>query len=169
LIRQLGSRLAIAALVRTDGHANVDRDSVRVGSVDLPYTFGLGIRLQPAAALDVGIQTMVRTWSGANSDLLQQGGTGAANTVEVAAGAQYTSDPKRPYRHPIRLGARYATLPFPLIPGEQGHEVGVSLGTGLRFAQQRAGLDLALEHVWRSEGVYSERAFTLSLGISVRP
>jgi hypothetical protein len=169
VIRQFGTRVAIAALARTDGHVNVDRDSARVGRVDLPYTFGLGIRLQPVGQLELGVQTIVRTWSGANSDLLQQGGTGANNTFEVAAGAQYTSDPKRPYRRPIRLGARYATLPFPLIPGEHGHEVGVSLGTGMRFAQQRAGIDLALEHLWRSEGLYSERAFILSLGVSVRP
>jgi hypothetical protein len=51
----------------------------------------------------------------------------------------------------------------------QGHEFGVSAGSGLRFAQQRAGVDLALEHVWRSEGPYSERGFILSLGITVRP
>jgi hypothetical protein len=169
MIRQFGPRLALAALVRTDGHVNVDLDSARVGSVDLPYTFGLGIRLQPAATLDLGVQTVVRTWSGANSDLLQQGGTGAKNTIEVAAGAQYTPDPKRPFRRPIRLGARYATLPFPLVPEEQGHEFGVSLGSGMRFAQQRAGVDLSLEHLWRSEGSHSERGFILSLGISVRP
>lgn len=169
VIRQFGPRVAIAALVRTDGHVNVDRDSARVGSVDLPYTFGLGLRLQPGAQLELGVQTIMRTWSGANSDLLEQGGTGANNTFEVAAGVQYTSDPKRPYRRPIRLGARYATLPFPLLPGAQGHEFGVSLGSGMRFAQQRAGIDLALEHLWRSEGPYSERAFIVSLGVSVRP
>ena len=169
VIRHFGPRVAIAALVRTDGHLNEDLDSARVGSVDLPYTFGLGIHLQPAGKLELGVQTIVRTWSGANSDLLEKGGTGANNTFEVAVGAQYISDLKRPYRRPIRLGARYATLPFPLLPGEQGHELGVSLGTGMRFAQQRAGIDLALEHLWRSEGPYSERAFIVSLGVSVRP
>ena len=169
VIRHFGPRVAIAALVRTDGHLNEDLDSARVGSVDLPYTFGLGIHLQPAGKLELGVQTIVRTWSGANSDLLEKGGTGANNTFEVAVGAQYISDLKRPYRRPIRLGARYATLPFPLLPGEQGHELGVSLGTGMRFAQQRAGIDLALENLWRSEGPYSERAFIVSLGVSVRP
>jgi hypothetical protein len=169
VIRQFGPRVSIAALARSDGHVNVDRDSGRVGSVDLPYTFGLGLRLQPSAGLEVAVHSLVRTWSGANSDLLEQGGTGANNTIEVAAGAQFTPDPKRPYSRPLRLGARYATLPFPLVPGDQGHEFGLSLGTGMRFAQQRAGLDLALEHVWRSEGVYSERAFLLWFGISVRP
>jgi hypothetical protein len=170
LMRQFGPNLGVAAVLRSDGHVNMDLDSARVGTVDLPYTFGLGLKWRPAPSLDLAAQTLVRTWSGANSDLLAMGGTGARNTVEVAAGGEYVSDLKRPYRRPLRFGARYASLPFPLVPGgEQGRELGVSVGSGIRFAQQRAGLDLALEHVWRSEGPYSERGFIVSLGISVRP
>ena len=170
LMRQFGPNFGMAAVVRSDGHLNMDRDSLRVDTVDLPYTFGLGLRLRAGSKLDLAAQTMVRTWSGANSDLLRLGGTGARNTVEVAVGGEYISDPKRPFRRPLRFGARYARLPFPLVlGGEQGREFGVSAGSGVRFAQQRAGVDLALEHVWRTEGPYKERGFILSVGISVRP
>jgi hypothetical protein len=169
VVRQFGAQFGLAAIVRADGHVNVDRDSARVGAVDLPYSFGLGARWQPNPGLDLAAQSIYRTWSGANSDLLQQGGVGAENTLEITAGAEYTPDVKRPFRRPLRLGARYAQLPFPLVPGSQGHEYAVSAGSGMRFAQQRGGIDLAVEHVWRSEGVYSERGFILSLGISVRP
>jgi hypothetical protein len=170
LVRQFGSTVGLAAVVRSDGNVKMDRDSARVATVDLPYTFGLGLRWRPGAKLDLAAQGMFRTWSGANSDLLALGGTGARNTVEVAAGGEYITDPKRPYRRPLRFGGRFATLPFPLIQGgEQGREVGVSVGTGVRFAQQRAGVDLALEHVWRTEGPHSERGFIVSVGITVRP
>jgi hypothetical protein len=169
VIRQMGTRFAMAALARWDGHLNVDRDSARVGTVDLPYTFGLGIRWLPVPQLDLATQAIVRTWSGANSDLLAQGGLGADNTWEVAVGAEYTPDLKRPFRRPLRIGARYGQLPFRLTPGTQPHEYAVSAGSGMRFAQQRGGVDLALEHVWRSEGPYSERGFILTFGISVRP
>ncbi|HJR17547.1 MAG TPA: hypothetical protein VJ808_11890 [Gemmatimonadales bacterium] len=169
LTRQFGPNFALSAMGRSDGHVNVDRDSARVGTVDLPYSFGLGLRWRPAPQLDLAGQTMIRTWSGANSDLRAMGGVGAENTIELAAGAEYTADPRRPYRRPLRLGAHYATLPFPLIPDRQAHEFGISIGSGVRFAQQRAGVDLSLEHVWRSEGAYSERAFLISLGVSVRP
>ena len=169
LIRQFGNQFAVAAMARSDGHVNVDRDSARVGTVDLPYTFGFGFRWQLAPRLQWGAQGIVRTWSAANSDLLQQGGIGAENTYEVAAGAEYTPDLKRPSQRPLRFGAYYATLPFPVVPGEQGHELGMSAGSGIRFAQQRAGIDLSLEHVWRSEGVYRERTFLISIGMSVRP
>lgn len=170
LMRQFGPSLGLAAVVRTDGHLNMDRDSLRIDTVDLPYTFGLGLRMRPRPNLDLAAQTMVRTWSGANSDLLRLGGTGARNTVEVSVGGEYTSDLKRPYQRPLRFGARYASLPFPLRLGaEQGREFGVSAGSGIRFAQQRAGVDLALEYVWRTEGAYRERGFIVSVGISVRP
>lgn len=169
LVRQFGTRFSVASMVRWDGHLNVDRDSARVGTIDLPYSFGLGFRWQPAQQLNLASHAIMRTWSAANSDLLQRGGVGAENTFEVAAGAEFTPDPQRPLRRPLRFGARYAELPFPLVAGTQGHEFAVSAGSGIRFAQQRGGIDVALEHVWRSEGIYSERGFILSLGISVRP
>ncbi|HWN19295.1 MAG TPA: hypothetical protein VNO19_10315 [Gemmatimonadales bacterium] len=167
--RQFGPNFAVSAMARSDGHVNMDRDSARVGTIDLPYSAGLGLRWRLSPRLDFGGQALFRTWSGANSDLLALGGTGAQNTVEAAVGAEYTTDSKQPFHRPLRIGAHYATLPFPLVPGEQGQQFGLSVGSGVRLAQQRAGLDVALEHVWRSEGVYSENGFSLSLGVLVRP
>lgn len=169
VIRNFGPGFSLAATARSDGHVNVDRDSTRIGSVDLPYTFGFGLRWRALPKLNLASQVVMRTWSGSNSDLLAQGGTGADNTLEVSLGGQFTPDPRKPTRRPIRFGARYGKLPFPIVIGEQPHEFGVSLGTGLRFAQDRAGIDLGLEHVWRSAGVYSERAFLLDVGVTVRP
>ena len=169
VVRNFGPAFSVAATVRSDGKVNVDRDSARVATVDLPYTFGLGLRWRARPSLDLASGVVMKTWSGANSDLLAQGGTGAENTVEVSLGAEYTPDPRRPSRRPIRFGARYGTLPFSLVPGERPHELGLSLGTGIRFAQERAGIDLGVEHVWRSAGDYSERAFLINLGVTVRP
>lgn len=168
-LRQLGPRLAVAALVRADGHVDIERDSIQVSRVDLPYTFGLGLRFRPSDRLELGTQGLFRTWSGANSDLLEGGAPGARNTVEVSLGGEYVGDPRRPFRRPVRFGVRYATLPFPLASGTRPREFGVSLGTGARFAQQRGGIDLAVEHFWRSAGDLSERALVFTLGVSVRP
>ncbi|HUR94178.1 MAG TPA: hypothetical protein VMY76_06315 [Gemmatimonadales bacterium] len=169
VIRSFGPAFSLGASVRSDGKVNVDRDSSRVSTVDLPYTFGFGMRWQARPKLELASDVVVKTWSGANSDLLAQGGTGADNTFEVALGAEYAADPRRPSRRPLRLGVRYGTLPFSLVPGDQPTEFGLSLGSGLRFAQERAGIDLGLEHVWRSSGPYTERAFLVNLGVSVRP
>lgn len=169
VIRNFGPNFAMAAMARTDGHADVDRDSARVASVDLPYSFGFGMRWKPSGALDLAGNVIYRTWSDADIDLLSQGGTGANNTFQVAVGGELIPDLRRPNRRPIRFGAHYGTLPFPLIPGEQPKEFGLSVGSGVRFAQQRAGIDLALEHLWRSVGSYKERAFLITVGVMVRP
>ena len=167
--RDFGSSFSLAASVRSYGKVNVDRDSTGVGSVDLPYTFGFGMRWRPRAALELATGLQVETWSGANSDLQNVGGVGAENTFEASLGAEITPDPRRPNRTPIRLGARYGTLPFPLVPGEQPKEFGISIGSGLTFAQRRAAIDVGLEHVWRSEGAYKERTFLLDFAVTVRP
>ena len=169
VIRNFGPGFSVAATVRSDGHANVDRDSARVSTTDLPYSFGFGFRWRTRPKLEVASQLLVKTWSGANSDLQAQGGIGSDNTYEVSFGAEYTPDLKRPSRRPLRLGVRYGTLPFPLEPGKQPSEFGISVGTGLRFAQERAGVDLGLEHVWRSAGAFTERTFLVNLGVTVRP
>ena len=169
LVRKFGAGFSMAATVRSDGHVKVDRDSAGISRIDLPYTFGVGLRWQAVPKLELGSQVTLKTWSAANDDLLDQGGNGSDNTVEVAVGGQFTPDPRKPTRRPLRFGAHYATLPFFLVPGEQPHEFGLSLGSGIRFAQDRAGVDLGLEHVWRSAGVSSERAFLISVGMTVRP
>jgi hypothetical protein len=169
MVRAFGPRFAVAAIARSDGRARVDRDSADVSRVDLPYTFGLGLRWQLRPKLTLAGQGLFRTWSGANSDLLEQGGTGADNTYELAFGGEFTPNVKQPNRRPLRFGVRYGSLPFPLVIGEQAHEFGLSIGSGARFAQDRAGIDLGIEHVWRSAGAYSERAFLVSVGVTVRP
>jgi hypothetical protein len=168
-VHQLAPSLWVAAILRSDGNAKLDRDSTRVGTVDLPYSMGLGFRLKAGAKLDFAGHGIFRTWSGANSDLLASGGTGADNTFEVAFGGEFIGDPRRPYRRPIRFGAHYATLPFPLQPGVQPKEFGASIGSGVRFARDRASLDLAFEYLTRSAGDFKERDFVISVGVGVRP
>jgi hypothetical protein len=168
-VQQLRPTLWVAAIARTDGNAKLDRDSARVATVDLPYTLGLGLRWKPDAKLDVAGHGIFRTWSAANSDLLAEGGTGADNTIELAIGAEYVGDPRRPYRRPIRIGAHYATLPFPLQPGLQPTEFGVAVGSGVRFAEDRASVDVSLEYLSRSAGDFEDRGLVVSVGVAVRP
>ncbi|HEU4698036.1 MAG TPA: hypothetical protein VFS40_02570 [Gemmatimonadales bacterium] len=166
----------LALMARSDGRLRIERDSTLVSRVDLPYTVGAGLRVRPTPRLDLQGQGILRTWRDANRQLLEQGAAGADNTVELAVGGRYLTDARDPMRRPIRFGARYATLPFLLLPGEQPHEVGVSLGTGLAFVRDadrntnRVAIDLSLEHVWRNGGPgYSERAFLVGIGVAVRP
>jgi hypothetical protein len=168
-VQQLGRSLWVAAIARSDGGASVERDSAPVGDIDLPYSLGLGLRWKAGARLDLAGHGIFRTWSGANSDLLALGGSGSDNTVELAFGGEFVSDPRRPNRAPIRFGAHYATLPFLLPPGLQPEEYGASLGSGVRFAQDRGSVDFAVGYLSRSTGDFDEHGFTLSFGVAVRP
>jgi hypothetical protein len=170
ITHDLSNAVRLAALIRSDSKADVDVDSIRAYSVDLPYTVAAGVQVKASRRLSLAASGSYRTWSGANSDLLAQGSLGSRNTLELSAGAEVTRNLRRPTNLPLRLGVRYAELPFPVVTGGKPTEFGISAGTGTRFAQDRAGVDLAIEQVWRHEGpAYKERAFTLILGLSIRP
>jgi hypothetical protein len=170
MVYKARQNLQVALFARSDGHADVDLDSAGVRAIDLPFTFGAGVQLKPSPRLTVAAHALYRTWSGANSDLQSQGAPGAENTVELSAGGELVRNLRRPGTLPIRFGLRLAQLPFPVAADSRPRELGISLGTGSRFAQDRAAIDVALEHHWRSESSsYSERAFTLVFGLSVRP
>lgn len=165
------SALRLAAVLRSDTHANAEQDSTGSADTDLPITLGGGVQFVAARNLSLAGQVMYRRWSTANDDLLAQGGGGAKSTVEVNGGVEYLHDARRPWNLPLRLGVRYAQVPF-LLEGvsDQPREFGVTIGSGLRFAGQRGGLDVALERTWRSAGsAYKERGWLFVVGMSVRP
>lgn len=166
---QVSNKLSLALMIRSDDQAGVDRDSVRVGNTDLPYAFAAGVRYQANPKLMVVTAATYRTWSAANSDLIVQGGVGAKNTLEAGVGVEYTPNPEQPGRKPLRLGLRYAQLPFLLMPGDQPHEFGATIGSGIRFARGRGALDASLERTWRRSATLKESAWILSLGVTVRP
>jgi hypothetical protein len=170
LTHQLTPGIQLAATVRSDGKATVDRDSTKAYTVDLPYSFAAGARVRAGPRIILAIAGNYRTWSGANSDLLAQGAVGSHNTLDLSLGGEMVRSTRRPGVLPIRLGIRYTDLPFPVVAGQHPHEFALSAGTGTRFAADRAGLDLSIEHAWRSEGSpYKERALTIAFGLSIRP
>lgn len=176
VLRALGRRAAFAAFVRLDGHANVDRDSSRVGVIDLPVTFGGSLRWRPLRQLDLATSVSTSRWGSSDADLRALGGTGGRNTVDASLGGEWLRNPASPENMPIRFGAHFRTLPFPVTTGAQPREVGVSLGTGLIVARQAAGgtpsglLSLTLDYARRSaDGGYSESAFMFSAGVTIRP
>lgn len=169
VLQQLGPRLTVAAFARLDTRARVERDSASAYDVELPVTFGGGLRWRPQPRAEFAAQVMWQGWSAANDDLLAEGGTGADDTFDMSAGLQYATDPGRLGRWPIRAGVRHRTLPFPIEVGEQPSELTFAAGTGRRFAADRGGIDLALQRVQRSAGDYSEGSWQLGFTVSVRP
>jgi hypothetical protein len=148
----------------------IDRDTTRIGTVSLPITLSGGARLQIGRRLLAAGSATFRNWSRSSAGLIEMGGIGSRNTTEWNAGLEFTPDPNRPGKRPIRLGVYRAGLPFPLLADQSQTETGVSAGSSLEFAGGRARADLTLSRLWRSGGTgFSERAFLLNFGISLRP
>ncbi len=170
--------LEVAAVFRHDGTLTIDRDSTgagvvgashSIGTARLPTTLSGALRYTPTRKWSLSAAVVQRNWSVADSGVVAQGASGARNTLDLSAGLEYYRNPARQSKLPVRLGVRHATLPFLLDTGAQPSEWDVSIGTGLRFAADRGGFDLALERVHRSEGSsYTENGWQLTIGISVR-
>jgi len=94
-----------------------------------------------------------RSWSDA----------GGFNTTSWSAGAEVGAGPT-----PFRLGVRGGQLPFG--PGTAAPtEFGVTLGTGKSFSGNRALVDLGLERLVRKGGGLTETAWTVLVGLTIRP
>lgn len=163
------SRLHLAGSIRHDGSLEVQRDSTEVGHVDLPWTLSAGLRYRLTDRIAVSGMLLTQDWSVADPGVVELGGLAARNTIEVAGGLEMVRSVRRPEHLPIRLGVRHTQLPFLLAEGSQPRELALAVGTGVRFARDLGGIDLALERVRRTQGTdFTETAWQFSVGVSLR-
>lgn len=162
--------LDVAAMVRRDGTLDVQRDTVASSAkIGLPTTMAAGLRYSAGRQLTLSVQGSRSSWSRADSGLREQGSPGSKDSYDLSAGVEYFRNSKRPGNLPLRVGVFRSTLPFLLVTGAQPTATGLSFGTGMKFAGDRGGFDLALERVTRSQGsLYRETAWQVSFGITVR-
>lgn len=171
LVARLSDRVALSGLARIDAPSRVERDTARVATLDLPVTLGAGARVALHSRLLVAGQVVHRGWGAADQSIRELGGIGSRHSLEASGGVEWSTSGTNVTRWPLRLGAHYTSLPFPLQAGGQGRETGLSVGTGIRVGPGgRGGFDLAVERIWRSEGpAWREQVFLLTFGLSVRP
>lgn len=172
VVRRLSSRLSVGAVVRSDGHLTVRRDSLTGTEypVDLPISFAAGFQWRPVARLQLAGQGRWQGWGSADADLRATGGPGSRDSWELGMGGEWIRHPERPARLPLRFGLRHTTLPFPAAAGGDPAETAATLGSGFSFRDGLGALDASLERVWRSEqGGLAEQAWLFTLTASIRP
>lgn len=158
-----GIQLGVA--VRVDGTLASEVDSLAQPDVNLPTTIAAGFNAAPLPGMRIAGAAVRRTWSDAAATYASD--TDTRDTWEFSGGVAFEGDPGPPL--PLRLGLRYAQLPFTPAGTSAAREIDVSVGTGFRFGAGRGLLDLAVERVHRDGGGVSERVWQITMGMTVRP
>lgn len=148
---QPSDRTSLSAAVHGGGRIRAEPDSN--GTETKEYTNPLSVDAGASARL--GSATMVvasARWAGwsAVDDELAAGSGGARDAAGGAVGVEYTglSFFRKPL--PLRLGARYAQLPFRWQgAAEFPNERAVTGGLGLSFTGGAALIDMSAERGWR--------------------
>lgn len=156
-------RAGLAA--RVDGRLSRSVDRVPGTDISLPMSVTGGFEARLATAARFSASGSWRSWSKAAAGA--EAGTQAFDTWEAGAGLELGGVP-RSTRFPIRLGARYATLPFSATM-EQPHELNLTAGTRIRFAESHAQFDFTVERIMREGGNVTERVWHFILGLELLP
>ncbi|HEX2189410.1 MAG TPA: hypothetical protein VHG51_10955 [Longimicrobiaceae bacterium] len=147
--------LNLAAAVALGGTLEArpaEGDSVSVGrDYPLPLTFDVGASGRVAPRALVVLNAQWAGWSTADDELAATGG--ARDSWTVAGGVEMGSATPGQRTFPVRVGARYARLPFRWGPASEGNdfpdERALTAGLGARLAGGAAQVDLAAERGWR--------------------
>lgn len=156
--------LHIAATGRANTSLTSRLDDGSSIATAMPYAGSAGVSIGVTSDIRIYSAATYTQWSRARDELAIDG-TRTFDTWEASTGLALGASREK---FPIRLGIRYAQLPF--SPGdEQPTEWNYSVGTGTRFASNRAVIDFALMR-FRREGAGAEETGWYGLiGITVSP
>jgi hypothetical protein len=162
------SRLfAIAASGRVGGGLRARSNDTTVAEGAAPDRFGAGIRWDGFGGVVLAARADWTAWSelaGLGRDSLV-----ANDGWDIGGGAELNGPRLLGGQSQVRLGGYRRTLPFS-AGGSEVRETAFSAGLGVPFAGGRAAFDFALQRAQRSASVATrERAWTLSIGLAVRP
>jgi hypothetical protein len=142
------------------------QDTVRTVA-KVPNRYGLGARLDFIPGLTLYGSADHTAWSRMNS--LGSSAAQASDAWEYAGGVELSGQKTRAASWSYALGYRQRDLPFHAAGAVVSEKI-ISGGTSAPLAGGRATIDLALQRALRSAtGDVRERAWLLSIGITVRP
>jgi hypothetical protein len=160
--------LRVGAVVRRDSRLSVNDALLPALEIQLPWSIAAGATLAPTRLLRLSVTAQHRSWSGAQDDVPEWVEVTVFDTWEVGSGLEIGGPDVGASRFPLRVGFRYAQLPFS-PNASQPREIGLSAGSGVLFASNRAFFEFSLERVLRDGGGATERAWQLALGLTLRP
>ena len=165
--------LSLAGSYRLGGGLRTTRNDSVLTRADAPDRLGVGVRVDRVTGATFAASWARTRWS--NMRGLGSSAVEVHDATELMGGVEAVGPRFGESALILRLGARQRTLPFG-IAGAEVRETSLGGGAGLPLAGGRALFDLALQHANRTPRGGSaavagtgERAWTLSVGFTVRP
>ncbi|CAN5723089.1 hypothetical protein BH23GEM5_BH23GEM5_03300 [soil metagenome] len=136
-------------------------------SYALPFTGALGASGRVARRTLVAASGSWTGWAGTADDLLQPGDV--RSVWVLSAGVEQELEGRLERAYPLRLGVRYATLPFSWTAGAFPTERALTGGFGARLGAGAARVDFGAERGWRDAGgsVFQEDFWRFSASMTV--
>jgi len=156
--------LSFGATLRSDTELSSNVSGADIEKVDLPVSYTGGVFLQVHPSIRLATTAERHLWSTADADLEAAGGANAFDTWAIGSGIELGGS----VGTPLRLGARYSTLPFSPTE-EQASELLFSAGTAMMFAGGRASLEASIERIMRDGAGAEERGWFLMFALTVMP
>ncbi|HSU15287.1 hypothetical protein [Longimicrobium sp.] len=158
--RWRGNAVSVSAAVTGGGQLKAEpADSgVTGGTYSLPVTFDVGASARVTQRTLAALSVRFGQWSSMNDELLSDGGSGggagygggAQDALQVAGGLEYEGIRFLGRPIPLRVGGRYAKLPFRYsADSEFPEERAVTGGLGVLFGGGAAALELSGERGMR--------------------
>ena len=163
---QVSSVLNVAASVRRGLDLRVRSGDTLVSRARVPDRMGAGVQYTGITGTSLAARAEYTKWT-------DMGGIGSGNlhifdTWEIGAGADVTG-PKFGSRNLLlRAGARWRELPFG-VGATKVTELQYGGGLGVVLPYERGMLEAGMRRATRDAGSARETAWTLTLGVTVRP
>lgn len=175
---RMGRVASIAASARVGGPIRARSADRTLGEGNVPDRFGVTVAYLGIANSAIAVRTSYDRWS--SLDGLGTAGLRAVDSWDTGIGADIAGPRLGTERAlMLRVGGRWRTLPFAVTPVDADGTIGaprkvrersLSLGAGTTFARGRVSGDVGVIRAARDAGLsVDERAWILSLGMSVRP
>ena len=162
-----GGQFSIAGSYKRGGPMSLRRNDSTVARAHVPDKLALSVAYLGIRGSSIAVRTAKDNWS--NMKGLATNPLRISDSWDTSVGADILGPRLGDRTVQLRAGYRMRTLPFGL-PTTDVSEKSVTVGAGTFLGRGHAALDMALMRATRSTNTtLSESAWTLSVGITVRP
>ena len=158
---------SLAGSYRRGGPLSLKRGDTTIASAHVPNRVAVSAAYLGIRGSSIAVRTAKDSWTSLAS--LGSSSLRISEAWDTSVGADMLGPKFGASALQLRAGARWRTLPFGTSTSSVS-EKSYSLGAGTQLARGRAALDITGIRAMREAGAnLSETAFTLSVGVTVRP